>query len=52
MRRKLEAEILALKREVVERGGHEWTCGASPGPCTCGWQARREELEAEIKKGE
>jgi len=61
MRRKLEAEILALKRELLEHGAHTASCrhrmleamrSEEESGCTCGWEARREQLEGEIKKGE
>ena len=56
-RNRLTTENTALKRELLERGGHSRSChnqllhGAII-ECCCGWDARREQVEAEIKKGE
>jgi len=56
----LKEQVEKLKRELLERGGHGSGCAKESAhsheeqqtPCTCGWQARREKLEEELKKGE
>jgi len=57
----LKEQVEKLKQELLERGGHTNDCRmrtqdpkgvtAFVLSCTCGWEARREQLDEELKKG-